>query len=536
MNPGRLWRTVRHLQPIQIRHQITNRLRRLFGRASRSRDPFALSVDPVRPLLLSPFPPHRTSLDGERFTFLNRPKAFSGEGGIDWNFSEFGKLWLYNLTYFDYLLQQELPPEKGYGLIRDFLAAFPKVKDGLEPYPLSLRLINWVFFLSTYPPPADFEGDLPGIRSAIKLQADLLADNLEYHILANHLLENGFALCFAGAYLDDAELLERGRTVVAEQLKEQVLGDGGHFERSPMYHQIILRRVLDLINLLQNHAECREGDFSQLLKKQAGRMLAWLENVTFGNGEIPLVNDAAKGIAPETATLKAYAKQLGVMAPAVPLGESGFRMLRREGWELFVDLGSIGPAYQPGHAHSGALSFVLFHGGKKVVQDTGVSTYEKNARRELERGTAAHNTVQVGDLEQSEMWGGFRVGRRARVFDLASGDRHAAAAHDGYLAAAGVIHRRRFFLEEARARIIDLLEGKEEVVATARIHFRPGPGIRLEGEEIVVDGLRFHFKGAQKVTLEHYRQAPEFNTLIPAQCAEVRFSDALETVIEVERE
>ena len=42
----------------------------------------------------------------------------------------------------------------------------------------------------------------------------------------------------------------RGIRILNEQLKEQILNDGGHFERSPMYHCIILEDLLDLHNLV----------------------------------------------------------------------------------------------------------------------------------------------------------------------------------------------------------------------------------------------------------------------------------------------
>ena len=34
------------------------------------------------------------------------------------------------------------------------------------------------------------------------------------------------------------------------QLKEQILEDGGHYELSPMYHNIILEDLIDLRNIL----------------------------------------------------------------------------------------------------------------------------------------------------------------------------------------------------------------------------------------------------------------------------------------------
>ena len=81
-------------------------------------------------------------------------------------------------------------------------------------------------------------------------QALWLEKNIEYHLLANHYFKNGKALIFAGMYIagQDAERwLKKGRQIIASELEEQILPDGGHFERSPMYHAMILEDCLDIL-------------------------------------------------------------------------------------------------------------------------------------------------------------------------------------------------------------------------------------------------------------------------------------------------
>ena len=80
------------------------------------------------------------------FTFLNISHSFSDK--INWNFNQFGKLWTYNLNYFDFLNQENISKEIGLRLIQDFIKNDALLKDGKEPYPISLRAINWVKFLS----------------------------------------------------------------------------------------------------------------------------------------------------------------------------------------------------------------------------------------------------------------------------------------------------------------------------------------------------------------------------------------------------
>ena len=80
-----------------------------------------------------------------------------------------------------------------------------------------------------------------------------LKDNLEYHILGNHLLENAFSLLFGSIYFNDDSFFEISEKILLEQLDEQILNDGAHFELSPMYHCITLHKVLDSINLLRSN-------------------------------------------------------------------------------------------------------------------------------------------------------------------------------------------------------------------------------------------------------------------------------------------
>ena len=94
-------------------------------------------------------------------------------------------------------------------------------------------------------------------------------------------------------------------------------------------------------------------------------------------------------------------------------------------------MGSIRPYYQPGHAHADEMNFELFFKGSPVIVDTGVSTYEKNDRRLLERSTSSHNCL-ILDSNSSDVWSGFRVGKRANVIIGHDVNQKLTATHDGF--------------------------------------------------------------------------------------------------------
>lgn len=417
-----------------------------------------------------------------------------------------------------------------------------------EPYPISLRGINWIKFLTLHGViegdsgalyegyvvsrvPADGGGDAAAIQASLLAQYRCLLDTLEYHLMGNHLLENGFSLLFGGVYFDDERFSRKAEKILRAELVEQILDDGGHFERSPMYHQIILSRVLDCINLLRNYRVKSCQYMKPLLEEKAARMLGWLRQMTFRDGSIPLVNDAAYGIAPASEELFNYAARLGIRSSGVaPLRESGYRKISNDSYEAILDVGDIGPDYIPGHAHSDTFNFVLHVSGKPLIVDTGTSTYENNSVRHWQRSTKAHNTVQIGEVDQSEVWGSFRVARRAYVKDLEEGENSIIATHTGY-ARIGASHRRRFEFNDQEIRITDIVDLKKPHDCTAFLHFHPEVRVQLDQGSLLADGCRIICADAERIELQDYEYAPEFNRLIPAKMAVIRFKGKLETVL-----
>ena len=457
-----------------------------------------------------------------KFMFLNRDKIFGQ--AVDWNFGSFGKLWTYNLNYFDFLNQESISVEQGLFLMRDYISKEEQLKDGLEPYPISLRGINWIKFLSKN----GIEDEQ--LDKALFNHYQILLDNLEYHLLGNHLLENGFSLLFGAYYFQDEKLYRQAKKVLGNELREQVMGDGAHFELSPMYHQILLHRLLDCIKLSQSNS-WKSEELLSLFKKNAIRMLSWLEIVTYSNGNIPMVNDSAYGIAPSSVSLFNYARSLGIKWEKGKMSSSGYRKFEQLGFEVFMDVGNIGPDYQPGHAHSDTFNFELYVDQQPILVDTGISTYEKNELRQKERETAAHNTVKIGNREQTQVWGGFRVGKRAKVVELEERDGYIKASHNGYYP---TLHEREFRIEDSGFKIIDRIKNQKEH-AVAHFHFHPSiSNIEQERDSIILqtEGIVIFFKGEGiKVSNQSCHIAEGFNIRRSAIKIEVSFNQTLETTI-----
>lgn len=498
------YQTLKYVKFTQLYHQIYYRLKnRLVNKKYNQDSPVVSALKLENGIKYSD-----SYLGRNQFQFLNLEKEFTF---IDWNFSNYGKLWTYNLNYFEFLNQEQITTVQGLDLIKDFISKREDLKDGLEPYPLSLRGINWIKFLSGK------KINDQDINTVLYQDYLRLNNNLEYHLLANHLLENGISLLFGSYYLKNEEIYAKAKQILSAQLKEQILQDGAHYELSPMYHQIILHRVLDCLNLVQNNT-WKNNELQSLLTSTAEKMTAWLQNISFNNGEIPYLNDAAPGIAPSAAELVAYAHRMGLNIPKLKLKDSGYRRFNFIDLEVIMDVGQIAPSYQPGHSHADNLQFVFNYKDKPILVDTGISTYEKNTRRQVERSTSSHNTVTINDQNSSKVWDGFRVAERATTTIIKETESYVEASHDGFRKL-GLIHKRIFLSTEKGLKIKDVIEGrKKEYHSSGYLHFHPDINLKLLDRQLSIDNnLKLEIADAEIIELEEYEFAEAYNTLKKAK-------------------
>ncbi len=479
--------TLWHLKPVQVYARIWRSLYR----------PALTSLVLPEPRMRSgtwTLPPERdpSLLGPATFRFLNETREI--RTGLDWDNTSLKKLWLYNLHYFGDLNALNARARMAWhrALIARWIAENPPaVGSGWEPYPISLRAVNWIKW-------ALAGGALDSLaHSSLAQQLQYLSRRIESHLLGNHLFSNGKALVFGGLFLEGPPAdawLGQGAEILAPELSEQVLPDGGHFERSPMYHALALEDVLDLCNMGSAYSDpmARHPALEQSCIEAARRMLQWLELMCHPDGQIAFFNDAAQGIALSAAALRKYAVALGLQVdePArghsVDLPESGYVRLEHGDWCAFFDAAPVGPDYQPGHAHADSLSFEVSVSGERLISNSGTSTYDSGKQRAFERSTRAHNTVELDGSDSSEVWASFRVARRARPFDRAVellGDRSSVScAHDGYRRLTGrPVHRRSLEVDRYGVRWTDRIEGAGPHRARGFIPLHPGVRAHTQG-------------------------------------------------------
>lgn len=479
-------------------------------------------------LVLLPSIPSSKSYFERKFSFLNQ--TYFIDDNVNWNYLKFGKLWTYNLNYFEYLNQSNFDLETGVNLILNYLSQIDNINDGLEPFPTSLRGINWIKFLTL-----NGINDLNIDRSLFK-QYIFLFNNVEFHLLGNHLLENAFSLLYGAYYFQNEYFYLKSKKILIKELEEQVMEDGAHFELSPMYHQLILFRILDCYNLVKFNS-FKNQELLGMLEDKVKIMLSWINKITFKNGKIPLFNDSAFNIAPTTEELNQYAKRLLIEIDEIEyltqLGPSGYRNVSYDNYELIIDVGNIGPDYIPGHAHADTFNFELYVNELPFIVDTGISTYEKNEIRQYERSTISHNTVVINNRNQSQVWGGFRVGKRARVIELVETINKVSAIHDGYRGI-GVLHERAFITNPKSIEIKDFIIGKKEN-AKAYFHFHPSVNdLFLDDNKIIFKELNSRIEFLSEtinIEIKKFRYALGFNKTKEGKLVEISFRNKLTTII-----
>lgn len=516
----RLFQTVRWFSAAQLAALVRHRLQRIaespevWARRPVSRDP-RIRWRPCGAFLAPGAQQNRADamLAGE-FTFLNRSEHIGWPP--QWSDLHIAKLWAYNLHYFDYVWA--LQYENARALVLDWIErhALARGRVGWDPYPISLRLMNWcAYFCAGLRERTEQDAELLStLWASIQLQADWLASHLESHLRGNHLLENAAALALCGTCFegDRAEAwLRDGIGVLERELPEQILGDGGHFERSPMYHA----RVAYVLAMLSNTGS---ESIARVVDAPLGRVREALSHLCHPDADIALLNDSAFGISNRPAELACPSAGPG----SFELPETGYFGARTDaGHYVICDAAPIGPDYLPGHAHGDIFTFELSLEGQRVIVDAGVFDYEAGAKRNYCRSTRAHNTVEVEGQDQCEFWAAFRVARRGRPRDVAWTDfDHGFGLegwHDGYERLVGrPRHRRRFRWHDAGVLMVhDVVTARRPVAVRSRLHLHPDCElVALEERTARVRHPRgtcaIVFDGSGELSVERSSYFPEF--------------------------
>lgn len=475
---------------------------------------------------------YRTFDKNKIIDILNIPTELSC---IDWNSSEKSDLYNYNLNYFNYIDYEDAFSEK---LILNWIDLNKnKFSINWDPYPISLRIVNWLKFLQT----SNITNKK--ILDSIKQQSLYLKNNLELDVLANHYLANLKALTFYACYFDDSKIKNEVTILLEQEIRKQFLKDGEHYELSPMYHNIAVLDLLDIYNLLRSDKKL--SFFNSDLPRLITKAIKFSENINHSPDEISFINDSCNGVAPEITFLKNYARVLDIEVEECAntymkvFEQSGFCVIKDNDLKVVFAANSASPNYQVGHTHADTLSIEISFQGKKIFTNSGISTYENNKKREYERSTFSKNTVTYGQNSSSFIIGSFRLGKRANITNIesyTSDDQYfITASHDGFSNFfKKIIHTRAIKVNKKEILIIDSFNDYKSN-KISRFHLHPDVKIHKDNSDLYIEHEYKKIFSLKNENLEiaNYSYNNSFNNTADGKVIKRKMGHQLKTLIKI---
>jgi hypothetical protein len=391
-----------------------------------------------------------------------------------------------------------------------------------NPYPIGInwasslevafRSLSWLWFrylLEGCPvTPKHFSDDL---LRALGSSAHHIERYLSTYFSPNtHLLGEAVALFFIGTLCPQFSAAERwqrlGWEILLREAGRQVQADGMYFEQSTYYHVYALEFFLHARTLAALNQIAIPPAFDQTLQKMlellcglsqagnpprlgdddGGRLFDFRRNraqhlvdpltigaIIFLRGDFKTragLSEEAVWLLGSEGVSKFDRLPIARMTPgSVGFPASGIYVMAANGpipHQAVIDAGRLG-AGRGGHGHADALSLCLSIGNHEWLVDPGTFAYiSGGTERNLFRGTAAHNTLQVDRVDQAEPAGPFAWRSQpevrveawvpAETFDLL------VASHSGYRRLQDPVEHRRcvFYLRSRFWLVVDIVEGK----------------------------------------------------------------------------
>jgi len=401
---------------------------------------------------------------------------------------------------------------------------------------LGVRLLNWCAAWQLLAGEIDEDWRRRWL-DAVYQHCHFISHHLSRHSSANnHLLGEYMGLYIAclqwPCWPESARwrmMAERG---LIEQGLQQNWEDGVNKEQAIYYHH----EVMDMMLLCQLAALANGDSFPPEWLARLERMAEFLAAMMDAAGNVPMIGDAddarmlrldasagppyrsllaSAALLFERADFKAKAGALDARnrwlfadaearwnalpdragaAPRLAFPQGGYYLLGRDfdtarEVRIVVDSGPLGYLSLAAHGHADALAFTLSLGGTEMLVDPGTYAYHTQREwRDYFRSTAAHNTVQVDGMDQSEIGGNFMWLRKANAVALAHDGAHFfEGKQDGYMRLRDpVLHRRalRFDAQRNALEVEDTLECLGEHEVALHWHFAEGCHAEVDGQTL----------------------------------------------------
>ena len=374
-----------------------------------------------------------------------------------------------------------------------------------QPDLIGWRLASWIslhdFFLSS----ADDRFRTQIFESMLK-QSRYLGRILPGHIRGARLITALKGQIYACLALPNSQSrLFNALTILADELPRQILPDGGHIERNPTTHALVLRHLIDI------RAALRAAGFAvpDIVQHSIHVMAPMLRLYRHGDGKLAIFNGSEEG---DTAWYDVLLNQSHAgNRTAISAPHTGYERLQQGRSVLLIDTGAPPPPGYDALAHAAPLAFELSIGRERLIVNCGHAgqPVRNNPLTGALRTTAAHSALVMNDTNAVELRNDGGIGRHPRQMPMqyhpdTTGKRF-SVAHDGYQSNFQTVHTREVFLGSSGEDIsgTDILTAPAGHPFHIRFHLHPDVKASITGNGAAVllrtrsgAGWRFRSPGA----------------------------------------
>ncbi len=236
---------------------------------------------------------------------------------------------------------------------------------------------------------------------------------------------------------------------LSDELRTQILPDGGHISRNP---GVLIELLADLLPLRQLFS-ARHVQSPQALNNAIDRMMPMLRFFRHTDGHFAQFNGMGPTPVDLLATVLAYDDARGTPVSNAP--HSGYQRIDAGDSALVMDTGQPPPMAVSQEAHAGCLSFELSWRQNRMVVNCGLPAVNKESWRQMTRGTAAHSTVTFNKTSSCRFMETPSLRKLLFGIPIISGPHSVRiergmqaegvwlrASHDGYAVEYGIVHTR----------------------------------------------------------------------------------------------
>ncbi len=326
----------------------------------------------------------------------------------------------------------------------------------VESLELGTRLFTWVWLLELLQNSKLLSRDvITKIMLSMEQQAWHLERYLSFYTSPNtHLTGEILGLFTYSLFVEQNQTATRrlafSRKIMEQELIKQSGLDGVHKELATTYHRYTLEYAFFYVLLCQGNG----FDLSDELLQRIEKMCEFLLFTQRPDATVPVIGDNDGGCALPLSPVDFFSWRVPLALGAVLFRRGDFKkqvgempwqlwwllggdaerqwheliegqpcggnrvfkdaryLLWRSNWKndadyIFFDAGKMG-FLSAGHSHADYLSFELALEGTPLLVDPGTSSYHDFSKRNLERDTSWHNTIEVDGKGQVEPAGSFQ--------------------------------------------------------------------------------------------------------------------------------